>query len=347
MHLLLIDWLHKIHLNADAAFATKRWKLAEAVLDNITRKEILEVLRVFLFSPSSPELIQALTRRFLEVDVEFPASKNVEDVRLQAGVVMLTAFERRTLIADIFALGIKASTFPLNRCKPAQLGIVEASAKYLSLKADALRPSNFGTTKDREAIAQKLEAFGVCVDDADERSKAQEELAATLDNVYGEKIRRLAEETGLLWWLSGGFSSSLNQKTSDLDSAAYALVMATEAAERTQILPPPPSINAILGRALAACKATKSQFALKEIVNSASPSWRSKFVAAHSVADYADVVPLITAIQKTEEGGISTLVKVLPKTCPGVVATLLLTPLDAATQLYNELLFQKAFNEFK
>jgi hypothetical protein len=50
-------------------------------------------------------------------------------------------------------------------------------------------------------------------------------------------------------------------------------------------------------------------------------------------------------LAKAEEaGGTGTLARVLPKTCPGVAANVPLTTLEAARQLYNELIFLKALN---
>jgi hypothetical protein len=340
MHQLLIDWLKRIHLTADTALATKRWKLAETLAEKISRKELLQLMRAFLFSPAPPELIQTLTEQFLKIDPEFPASKNVEDVRLMAGIVMVVAFSQRTLDADAFALGIKAAAFPQQRCKPAQTDIIGEAMKYLEAKAEAARPSDFD---DRGTVAKKLEAFGEAINDDEARKTAQDELAKTLHENYGQKLQRLAEETGLLWWLLGGYSSALNLKTEEIDNVAYALIAATEVAERTQLLPPPPSIYAILGRAIAPCKATKNHFTIKEFVSAANAAWRNKLATAHPAADCADFVPFMTALVKTEEaGGTSTLAKVLPKSCPGVAANSSLTPSEAAGQLYNELMFLKA-----
>ena len=89
---------------------------------------------------------------------------------------------------------------------------------------------------------------------------------------------------------------------------------------------------------------TKGQrLTLKDFIAAADPSWRRKFVTEYSAADCADLVPLVTALIKTEEAGdTDTLAKILPKTCPGVNADLSVTPLESAEQLYNEIMFLKA-----
>src|SRR5689334_17978156 len=96
---MLIDWLRQIHLNPDAALAAKRWKLAETFAENVTRKEAIHLLRVFLFPEATTQHLQTLTERFLTFDSEFPASGNAEEIRLMAGLVMLAAQTKRPALA--------------------------------------------------------------------------------------------------------------------------------------------------------------------------------------------------------------------------------------------------------
>jgi hypothetical protein len=343
---LLVDWLKQIHLVADASLAAKRWGLAESVADKVTRDEVVQLLRVFLFSPVSSQHVQTLTQKFLTVDSEFPATNNAEEIRLMAGIIMIAASQKRLVLADAFALGIKAAAFPKHRSNAAQRGIVDEMGKYLDSKADSLRPSDFGTSGARDAIVKTLERFAASVvpNNAPAAKKASEDIADALQQTYGTRLQRLSEETGLLWWFLGGYSSELSREISRMSADAYALIAAAEAAERTQLLPPPPSIYAILSRALSQCKgAKKKNTSLKDVVAATDAVWRSKFVAAHPTADCADLAPMVTALAKVEDSGdITMLPKALQKACPGVAADLALPPVEAARQLYNELMFLKA-----
>jgi hypothetical protein len=342
----LIDWLRQLHLTADAGLAAKRWKLAEAFVEKVTRKECLQLLRIFLFPEAATQHLQSLTQQFLSVDTEFPASNNTEEVRLMAGIVMVGAVQKRSSLADAFALGMKAAAFPKHRCNPAQRGIVEEMGKHLDTRANDLRPSDVHTTADRDAIVEKLESFGAEAggDNAPALKKAAEGVAETLDMTYGVRMQRLSEETGLLWWLLGGRSSELDREVFEMAADAYALIAAKEAADRTYILPPPPSIYAILGQSLKHCKGSKKKNpTLKDAIAATDAAWRSKFAAAHSIADCGDLVPIVTSLTKVEDSGdIGVLPKALQKACPGVAADLALPPPEAARQLYNELMFLKA-----
>jgi len=342
MHKHLLDWIRKIHLTADSEFAARRWKLAAAYEKKTSRRELLTLLRVFLFDPAPPELIQSLSDQFQEIDKEFPGIDNTEEIKLMAGIVMVVAFSQRNWNADAFALGIKAASFPLERCKTGHPHIILESTKYLEAEAEYLRPSDFGEFESTLAVATKLVAITAAEDD-EKRMAAAQEVAGALHNNYGGKIQRLAEETGLLWWLLGGYSTALGLKMEEIEQARYALVAAVEVAGRTQLIPPPPSIYSILERAIANCKPTKSQSTLKSLVNLADAAWRKQFAAEHSTCDCAAFVPIVTAIVKAEENGdVDVMTKALPKFCPGVSADQKLSSSDAAAQLYDELMFLKA-----
>ena len=347
MHKNLIDWLRKIHLNPDTALATKRWSLAEAFAKKAESKDLLQVLRAFLFDTTTPELLQSLTDQFLEIDKEFPASNNAQELRLMAGIIMVAAFTERTHDADAYALGVKAAAFPTARCQPAHADIVGEALKYISSEANILRPSDFGVFENRDDLVGKLEAV-FSAEDEKKRTGAARKFVDLLHNNYGVKIQRLGEETELLWWLVGGYSTALNKKTEEINSGDYALIAAYESAERTQILPPQPSIYPILGRAIAKCKEVKPQYALKDFVSMVDPAWRKKIVTEYPASNCLDFVPFIAALIKTEEAGdVGILPKLLPNICPGVAASQKMTPKDAAWQFFNELMFLKALAKLK
>jgi hypothetical protein len=347
MHKNFIDWLRKIHLNPDTALAAKRWSLAEAFEKKATRKDLLQLLRVFLFDTTAPELVQSLTDQFLEIDKEFPASNNAQEVRLMAGIVMVVAFTGRTHDADAYALGIKAAAFPAARCQPAHPDIIGEAQKYIASEADIMRPSDFGGFENRDDLVGKLEAV-FSAEDEKKRTGAARKFVDLLHNNYGVKIQRLGEETEMLWWLLGGYSMVLGKKTEEIDAAAYALIAAYESADRTQVLPPQPSIYPILGQAIAKCKATKPQYSLKDFVSVVDSAWRKKIAAEYPASDCLEFVPFVAALIKTEEAGdAGILTKLLPNICPGVTASQKMSPTDAVWQFYNELMFLKALAKLK
>lgn len=343
----LVEWLRQIHLTADANLASKRWKLAENFIERIDAKAAAQLLRIFLFPQVASQQSQTLTDQLLEIDNEFPASDNAEDIRLLAGLSMLAAVSKREALADAFALGVVAASFPKHRSDPAQRGIVEELGKYLHNKANSLRPSDFDTSAEKDRIQRQLEVLATEIAKPTNLKAAIGYLTDELDRAYGLRLQRLSEECGLLWWLLGGYSTQLNRETSVVEEDAYALVAASEVASRTLLLPPPPSIVAVLKRALEPCKKPKKRkLTLKDILGASDAAWRTGQAVSHPGNDFADLIPLLTALAKLEESGdITVLDKVLPKSCPGVSTSLELTPSEASHQFYNELLFCRALTQ--
>ena len=221
MHPHLIDWFRNVNIHSDPILVERRWQTAEEYSRALSRSSIPRLLRLFLFPKPETTENAWFTDGLLTLDKEFPVANNAEQLRLMAGVVMVTTFDEGSAEGCAFALGLRAAVFPKRSTLPAQPEILAAAEAYLQAEAERQRPTYFG--------------------DAPESRLA-------------EQIRRLAEETGLLWWVISEYSTSLRRRTSGLTAPAYALIAAAEAADRTQILPPPPSADALLARVLKPCK---------------------------------------------------------------------------------------------
>ncbi|MGA9622975.1 MAG: GTPase-associated system all-helical protein GASH [Bryobacteraceae bacterium] len=269
------------------------------------------MLRLFLFPKPETTENAWFTDGLLTLDKEFPVANNAEQLRLMAGVVMVTTFDEGSAEGCAFALGLRAAVFPKRSTLPAQPEILAAAEAYLQAEAERQRPTYFG--------------------DAPESRLA-------------EQIRRLAEETGLLWWVISEYSTSLRRRTSGLTAPAYALIAAAEAADRTQILPPPPSADALLARVLKPCKSgPKKAHTLIDFWTAADAGWRAGLLRSIDASEGRDFVPIITGLAKCEEFGEAVgAARVVPKLCPGVSIEHPLSPAEAAQQLYVELMFLKA-----
>lgn len=346
---MLIDWLRRIHLNADTALATRRWKVAQSFGSKLARKDIIQLVRAFVFAGPPADAIAGLTENFLKFDNEFPPRNNSEEVRLMAGVTMIAEFTRRSSRADALALGLKAAAYPPDRFHPAEQGIVDEAAAYLGKEANLLRPGQFGGRGNWETVVDDIEAL-VSIEPTDDAGsqKARTKLVKSLDAAGGEPLRRLAEETQLLWWLLGGYSSQLDCPIDEIDPIAYALVAASEITERVQLLPPPAAIEAILLKALESRKPGRSRkTTVKRIISATDAAWRARTVSRHPVADCLDLVPVATALAKMEEAGDADLVpKLVAKACPGFSADAEMKLEDVAVQYNRELMFVKALELF-
>jgi GTPase-associated system helical domain len=354
MHRHAIDWLSEILLTRDAALAQRYCSLAEKVATKLSRPRVIQLLRLFLFPNSSADFTQQFTDELIDLDLEFKGSDNIQHLRHMAGLVIATTFGASSREADAFALGIRAANFPQNRVQPVQPAIVTEAEQYLRNKACRLRPAEFGddaaeVTKvliaNREAVLKAAttldEAKRAVADEAYQKSVI-ETIAHSHRNL-AKRIEQLAEESGLLWWVLSEHSDGLQQPLAEVTPQIYALSAASEAAKRTQLLPPPPCIGPLLTRALKSCKHGKEQPVLADYLEVSNIPWRAAQMKSLSVADCRDLVPLCAALEKTEEiGDTPAAFKALAKVCPGVPADLPLAASEAAQQFYNELLFLRS-----
>src|SRR5437870_2132825 len=108
MHKHTIDWYLQVNLTSDAVLAQKRWDTAEALTKTLSRSCVIELLRLFLFAPSGTDFTESFTTELIELDSEFPVSKNIQELRLMAGLVMTTTFGKPSNNGDAFALGLRA-----------------------------------------------------------------------------------------------------------------------------------------------------------------------------------------------------------------------------------------------
>ena len=351
MHKDTIDWLRQIYLKADGTLAKKQWQTAEKLAKNLTRKRIIELLRLYLFQPTNPEFLQTFTNEIKELDEEFKGNDNVPELRLLAGFVMVTTFQEASHEADAFALGIRAAGFPAVRVQPVEPAMIVEAEKYLLNEAHRLRPNEFAndTAEVTKVLIARKKKMDEAADAAQKTTATDAYQQAVVDTIeashtkLAQRVEQLAEETCLLWWVLNEFSDSIQEQVAELTPQIYALAAASEAVKRTQLVPPPPCIAPLLTRMLRNCKPGKEQPMLADYLEAARPSWRATQAKSLKIADCRDLVPLSTALEKTEElGDLTAAMKVLPKLCPGVSGELPLGFSQAAQQFYNELVFLRA-----
>ena len=350
MHPHLIDWFRSVDINPNPAVVEHRWETAGLYAEQIVRTSLLNLLRLFLFPSPDVQTCTWLTDGLLALDKEFPVSNNAELLRLMAGVIMVRTFDPPSKEGDAFAIGLRA--FGDRIAVPAQPEISAEAKRYLQAEAQRVRPGNFANAaKNVEAALttshktmREAENGGESPTTADAQQRYHKAISEAI-SALGVQVRRLAEESNLLWWVVGEYSISLGRSTTEVPSLAYALVAAAEAADRTHILPPPPSADALLDRALKPCKTSKGALKLIDFLTAADSQWRADLLRNLTFADCSDFVPMVTGLSKFQElGDQPATISVLPRLCPGFDIKRPLSPPAAAQQFYAELMFLKALS---
>jgi hypothetical protein len=310
-----------------------------------------------LFSAPDAEYVKWFTEQLLTVDKEFPVSGNAEELRLMAGVVMVAIFEESSNEGDAFALGLGSMSFQNRTTQPAQPEILSIAQSYLRAEGEKQRPiecsdSTPSAEKALNAKYKEVEEAETTGDEAEiqaTRSAYNKSVIRTIqekNTLLNGQIRRLAEESAILWWVLGEYSPLLQRRTAEIESSDYALVVAAEAADRTSILPPPRSIDALLARALAPCKkGTKKNPTLAHFLNKTKGDWRADYLQRLNYSECEEFVPFTIGLAKAREfNDASAAIKVLPQLCRGFDASLTLSPEQVANQFYIELCFTKSLS---
>jgi len=348
MHPHTIDWLRNVEITADSALAQKRWGMAEKYGADLTRQQIINLVRFFLFPKPDAVAVTDFTNELLKLDPEFPVSGNAELLRVMAGLVMATTFETSSPKAGAFALGLRAAQLAGTRGSPVVAGIAAEAESYLVREAAAQRPNNFETNQ-KSYIAKLVKKSAALTEaqDGGDATKVQEATsayhAAIADQAVAKRVRQLAEESQLLWLVVGEYSPSLGKPTAELSASAYAFVVAAEASARIQILPAPPAMEALFLRALTRCKPSRKKNSIPELLVATDAGWRAERVAQTKNGDCRMLLPMCAALEKMQElGDAAQVALALPKLCPGVKANLSLWPVEAARQYFSELSFLAA-----
>jgi hypothetical protein len=355
MHPHLIDWFRDVHIHPDPKEIERRWKAAKDYITEPSRSSVIRLLRLFLFEQAEPSQNKAFTDELLALDPTFPVAGNDPELRVMAGVIMVAAFQSSSKLADAFGLGLQAAAFPGRKMQPAKGEIVDEAQVYIDAEAERMRPGDFVRVLQideapvlarfkaiRELDATNDEAISVA------ESAFVEALAAAVQNnadALVQAINRLAEESALLWWVFGAYSTALHRRVKEFTGVEYALTAAGEAAERTHVLPPPHSAGALLARALDNCSDGSSQrsVAISDFIGASEAGWRKNQLGKLKFQDCSDLLPITTGLAKFEElRDMTALSNVLSNVCPGVNPAHELSPAKAAHQFYNELMFLDA-----
>ena len=350
MHPHLVDWFRNVHINPDLKAVEKRWSTAQEYSTTLSRVSVPRLLRLFLFAKPDPGEISWFTEALLRLDKEFPVTNNVEELRLMAGVVMVTTFADRSRPANAFALGLRVAQMAGRTVDPVQPEILAEADQYLRAETERLRPAEFGRGRLSDpGVTLSAHAVSAGAEENQLAAGGDDQAVNTLRDEHRyltSETRRLAEETGMLWWILTEYSPSLDCPTSNLTPPEYALVAAAEAADRTQLVPPPLSASALVTRALRSCKkGPKKTLTIANFLAKTNPTWRDARLRQIGCIDFPYLVPVTTALARIQEiDNAAQAAHVAAKLCPGMVAEHPLSPSEIAYLFYCELMFFKALS---
>lgn len=333
MHPHFYHWHNRVELKPESTVLQARWDAATKFCTEFSGDDASSLLRLALFGTVEPEFAKRFSEALVAQEPTFRPEDNTESLRVMATAALYSKMEKGSVEADAVALGFVAAAFQPDRIQPVckELGI--RATEYLASESERVRPIP-SIEGDYRSLAKATETGDL----ADNPEATQLVSKAVLE--LGETMGRIAEENQFLWWLLGRRSSLLNARRDKLSSKEYALLAGAEAAERVALLPPPASVGALIDEVLSQCtKATNTAVPLAEFIDAANIGSLS---AATEGAEVGALCPLKGVLEVRRAGNKvdgASLEKL------GIPAKLKVSPTEAATQYFHELMFLRALAE--
>lgn len=317
---------------------------------------------------------QAFVDVFKGADSSFPVEGNAELLRVMLGAVAACVINGGAdRLATVCALALRTSRCQgavSGLVKPASV-LVEAESflsqrgaskragamappvdiralKGKQIKVDTKRPvvadaGEFGAANANDkALAGSIEALATTVEQlramvVDLQEQANVAVQALQARVSDPAIPVLKEETEVLWWLFAERSVDLDCGFTALPNPGGALIVAKELADRTRVLPAPPSAPAFIRRALAPTGPDVIH-TLAAMVAGTPPDWRRQLVPS---IDLGGLAPVLVTVTRSIDDEITDWQSSNDR-ATGVQAAQELSASQWSRQLYDEILLVRA-----
>lgn len=330
MHLNFYHWHNRVELKPETAILQARWDAAAKFSEELSGDDACSLLRLALCGTGAPEFAKRFSEALVALEPTFLPEDNAELLRVMATAALYSKMETESNEADAIALGLHAAAFQPERNKPVCKELGMRAAEYLASESERMRPT--------PKVASDFQALKKATEAADWAGKSEApQLIGKAVLELGDTMGRIAEENQFLWWLLSRRSSLLSMRREKIAAKEYALVAASEAAERVTLLPPPASVESLIGEVLAHCsKASSAAGSLSDLINAAKID---SLKAAASGAEMIELCPLTGLLGVRRAGG-----KVDEASLEkfGLQPELKVSPTEAASQYFRELMFLRA-----
>lgn len=290
MHPDFARWYSVVELDSDLERRQARW---QGICDLIERADfaLVEALIRMAFktrqlpATASVQLMRDILR---EADGAFEMQGNDREMQVLAGACLAALMADGTETAALAALAVTTTSLAGSRRAelPMDLGAIAEEALLRLAAANRQRPAleSYRQGKiakfDFEKAAAKVKELPNADGFAQALTLAAESVGAALSYTANRQalavkaiddfIQIQDEELQMLWWLIGQRSSDYDCPFDAVPGDAQPLVLASELAGATNILPGPPSVKAMLSRA---GLKEKKKITIPAAVNAATSKW--------------------------------------------------------------------------
>lgn len=317
MHEDFARWYGAVSLGDDHARRESRWEGVSSIVRDANRSTVEGLLRLAHPSRHLPEadVVEAIRGAFRATDSSFEMSGNDRELQILAGVCLAALMDREEDVGAVAALsatttgfgGARRPDIPMDLGALGETAIVRlgnAKRKRPSLAAYSTAPRRIGLTNvSTEVSAQQTwesvdEAVKIIIAKTRDAMKQIAQTHADAVRAIDCVLRMQDEELQMLWWLTGQRSWDLDCPFDAIAADALPLVLATELADNTEVLPGPPSVKGILSRA---GLTDGENVRIAGAVNAADSDWLRTLVTESDPSFVS--TPLHAAIKRQQETG--------------------------------------------
>lgn len=330
-------------------------RLRQAPFDKL-RKDIgsnalLDLTRLYFGLPV-PDGTDWFRDAFLETDPSFSMLDNEREASVLSACLLAAALEDGNVLAGLAPV---VTALGGNRTPLVHPEFVEDARQALAANSVASRQKNAAdVNKIKQPAKCKLaasvdvlltapdwpktgESIKLAGSESFEASKALANQVISVISPLAEQVRDLREEVSMLWWYIGGWSRSLDKPFADMDVGLAALMAGLDLAHLTQGKSGPAAAPAILQRLVIGSRSGGDEkISLRSAVEALPAGVFQRLAIPKNVSMVGDICPILTALTKADDiGGDGAWLTAFKKTS-GLDATLTLSPIELAMQVYRE-----------
>lgn len=337
------EWYRLVDVESSNSILEDRWKGVEAFSEDIECEDVLELARLLHgIKPRDDGFEDNFRDTFQEIDKTFRMKDNHMELSVLAGASLACIFKERSNRTAILAA--YASVCPVFQGK-------RKSAAVPDITVEARKRLRKWAADNRTNLVQETPSIGnltplstaLATKDPVQISPVLGEFVVSLDATVTSIQKRLSffrEDSNILWWLMGEYSRDLDSPIREIGLPAASLVVGKELADLVLELPGPYAAEAVLHKMINyATSGAEEDTKLSETVNCTSREWRTSWLEDLPTNSAFDLCPVLFAVDASLKVKQNTEWYPQFSTAFGVEATLKASPLDIATQAYDESLF--------
>lgn len=318
MHPDFARWYSVVELDGKAERRRARWEGVRMLMERADFPLVEALIRLAFKTrqlPTAPS-VQLMRDVFREADETFEMQGNDREMQVLASACLAALMADSTEIASHTALAVTTTCLAGARRAdlPMDLGMIAEDALLRLADANRQRPDleayregkiskfDFENAAAKAREAPNGEGFAQALTLVAESVRAALSYTANRQasaiQAIDDFMQIQDEELQMLWWLIGQRSFDYDCPFDAVPPDAQPLVLATELANATKVLPGPPSVKALLSRS---GLKEKKKITIPAAVNAAKTEWLRKLLEESDPSPVT--MPLHAAIKRQLETG--------------------------------------------